>query len=250
MQMNTDVTKKNLDQKGYEVEGGSMGIVVTVDGPAASGKSSLSRELARRMGWSWVSTGAFYRGLAYAAHRMKFAVADEAGLAELAVSDKWHVKMTEESTEVFFGNENVTPLINAEEVGSLASKISHYPLVRKALLGAQRKCQDLSEGLVAEGRDCGTVVFPGAPAKIYLTARSENRAERRAKEQGIAAETIREAQSQRDLQDTTRKAAPLQIPENALVVDTSELSLDEVVALVEKHVRAALVLNKSPRKTF
>ncbi|MGE0633599.1 MAG: d(CMP) kinase, partial [Pseudobdellovibrionaceae bacterium] len=181
------------------------------------------------------------------AYRLKFYMADEAGLAELATSDKWQVRMTEERTEVYFGNENVTDNINAEEVGSLASKISHYPLVRKALLGAQRKCQDISQGLVAEGRDCGTVVFPGAPAKIYLTARSESRAERRAKEHNASAEAIREAQTQRDLQDTTRKAAPLQIPENALVVDTSELSLNEVVDLVEQHVRKAIPQATSPR---
>lgn len=234
------VKNGNKTNANERMSGFDMGIVVTIDGPAASGKSSVSRELAARLGWSWVSTGAFYRGLAYVAHVLKMDLNNEAGLAALAASDRWEVRMTEPQTEVYFESRNVTDLLNAEEVGNLASKISHYPSVRKSLLGAQRRCQNDVKGLVAEGRDCGTVVFPQAPVKIYLTARSESRAERRAKELGLSAEATHEAQSQRDHQDTTRKAAPLQIPENAVVVDTSELNLAQVVDLVETHVRATL----------
>jgi CMP/dCMP kinase len=218
------------------LESFDMGKVITIDGPAASGKSSVSRELARRLGWSWVSTGAFYRGLAYVAHATQTDLSDENKLAQLAISDVWDVKMTEGQTEVFFQGQNVTDKIFMEEVGNIASRISHYPAVRKALLAAQRHCSDATD-LIAEGRDCGTVVFPDAEVKIYLTAKSENRAARRAKESGLTQVELEAAQKLRDQQDSTRKTAPLQIPDQALVVDTSELGFEEVVDLVENHVR-------------
>lgn len=217
-----------------------MGRVVTIDGPAASGKTSVSRELARRLGWHWVSTGAFYRGLAYVAQRLNLDLDDEAKLSELSRSNVWRVEMAEYKTHVYFGDEDVTSEISREDVGNVASKISHFPRVRQSLLENQRDCSMRTEGLIAEGRDCGTVVFPQADVKIYLTARSESRAERRAKEQGLSAESLIEEQNQRDLQDSTRKAAPLQVPENALVVDTTTMDFDEVVNRVEAYVRSHL----------
>lgn len=217
-----------------------MGMVVTIDGPAASGKSSVSRELANRLGWQWVSTGAFYRGLGYAALRLKIDIADVKALSELAHSSEWRVVMGANRTQVFFKDEEVTDEIGREDVGNIASKISHYPEVRKALLEAQRNCSAGPQGLVAEGRDCGTVVFPQAQAKIYLTASSEHRAARRAAELGLDQGETQEAQKQRDKQDSTRKAAPLQVPENAFVVDTTEMGLDEVVNKVESFVRGKL----------
>lgn len=217
-----------------------MGMVITIDGPAASGKSTVSRELASRLGWEWVSTGAFYRGLGYAALQTNIDITDVPALAELAASDVWSVKMNASRTQVFFQNKEVTDDIFNEDVGNIASKISHYPQVRKALLDAQRDCSAGPQGLVAEGRDCGTVIFPQAQAKIYLTASSENRAARRAAELGLDQEETQVAQKVRDQQDSTRKAAPLQVPENALVVDTTDMGLDEVVAKVEAFVRSKL----------
>lgn len=217
-----------------------MGRVVTIDGPAASGKTSVSRELARRLGWHWVSTGAFYRGLAYVAQRTNANLENEKELAELSKSKVWRVEMAESKTRVYFGDEDVTDEIGREDVGNVASKISHFPKVRQALLDGQRDCSQRTEGLVAEGRDCGTVVFPTAEVKIYLTARSESRAERRAKEQGLSAEALIEEQNRRDHQDSTRKAAPLQIPENAHVVDTTTMNFEQVVAEVEKFVRTKI----------
>ncbi len=217
-----------------------MGRVVTIDGPAASGKTSVSRELARRLGWHWVSTGAFYRGLAYAAQRLDLNLQDEKLLSDLSRGDQWRVEMAEYKTHVYFGEEDVTEEISREDVGNVASKISHFPQVRASLLAGQRDCQARTDGLVAEGRDCGTVVFPDAEVKIYLTARSESRAERRAKEQGLSAEDLIEVQNQRDLQDSTRKAAPMKVPDNAFVVDTTTMDFEQVVETVEKHVRAVL----------
>lgn len=206
-----------------------MGKVITIDGPAASGKSSVSRELARRLGWNWVSTGAFYRGLGFVAHELGVDLNDENVLAELTHSDVWQVLMEPERTEVYFQGRCVTDDIGQEWVGGIASKISHFPKVREALLANQRDCADKTEGLVAEGRDCGTVVFPKAEVKVYLTANSEYRAERRAKELGLNVEETVAAQKVRDHQDSSRKTAPLQIPENALVLDTTHLSLAEVI---------------------
>lgn len=216
-----------------------MGRVITIDGPAASGKTTVSRELAKRLGWSWVSTGAFYRGLAYVADRLKYDLNDEAALARLAAGSQWRVEMNDDNTLVFLGNEDVTAHINTEHVGNIASKISHFPEVRKALLTPQRSCQDKSEGLVAEGRDCGTVVFPTAEVKIYLTARSENRAERRARDQGLSVQETAVAQAQRDQQDSSRKTAPMKVPDNAFVVDTTEMGWVEVVNKIENLFKSS-----------
>lgn len=212
-------------------------MVITIDGPAASGKSSVSRELARRLGWNWVSTGAFYRGLAFAAIQLDIDLDDVKALTELTHNPIWSVQMRDARTTVLFQNKDVTDLIAHEDVGNFASKVSHYPEVRKALLDAQRNCSAGPQGLVAEGRDCGTVVFPKAEAKVFLTANSEHRAARRAVELGLDKEDMAKAQQQRDLQDSTRKVAPMAIPEDAFVVDTTELNLDEVVDKVVGYVK-------------
>ncbi len=214
-----------------------MGLVVTIDGPAASGKTSVSRELAKRLGWNWVSTGAFYRGLAFCVDNLNVDLTNESEIAQLSKSNRWNVRMDEDQTRVFLDGQDVTEKISQEKVGSIASKISHFPSVRKSLLAPQRECAEKTQGLVAEGRDCGTVVFPDAEVKIYLTAKQENRAERRAKELGLSTEETVEATSIRDQQDSTRKAAPLQVPEKALVVDTTHLNFEQVVELIEEFVR-------------
>ncbi|MCB0349465.1 MAG: (d)CMP kinase, partial [Bdellovibrionales bacterium] len=189
--------------------------VITIDGPAASGKSSVSRELARKLGWAWVSTGSFYRGLAYVANELKYDFNDEEALANLAVSDVWQVRLDPERTLVYFKNKDVTLEAHSESVGTLASKVSQYPKVRESLLQAQRNCASNVPGLIAEGRDCGSVVFPTAMVKVYLTADQENRAQRRAIEKGEDAKHIAYAQKERDQRDSERKVAPLQVPENA-----------------------------------
>lgn len=217
-----------------------MGWVVTIDGPAASGKSTVSREVAKKMGWNWVSTGAFYRGLAFVAMQKKIQFDDISALLELSKSDIWSVKMLEDRTSVFYNNQEVTEMIFREDVGNFASQISHYPEVRKALLDSQRMCSFGPAGLVAEGRDCGTVVFPQAHAKIYLTADQTHRAARRAAEEGGSAENIMASQQQRDQQDSTRKVAPLQIPDHAFVLDTTHISLDDVVEKVEQFIRGKI----------
>ena len=220
----------------------SNSFVVTIDGPAASGKSSVSRELARKLGWNWVSTGAFYRGLAYVADREQVDFSSEQDLVALIHGDLWSVQMGEEKTHVLYRGQDVTDEIHMERVGNVASRISHFPRLREELLNPQRACASPRKGLVAEGRDCGTVVFPQASMKFYLTARSEDRAARRALEQSKSLDdTIRE-QQKRDEQDSQRATAPLAVPEGSEVVDTSQMGLDEVVTFVESRVREKLGL--------
>lgn len=214
-----------------------MGYVITIDGPAASGKSSVSRELAKKLGIPWVSTGAFYRGLGYAALHSKVDLKDPIALSELCSSDIWRIQMTTERTQVWYKDQNVTDQISQEEVGNVASQISHYPEVRQSLLDHQRNCALNQKGLIAEGRDCGTVVFPHAEVKIYLTARSDSRAHRRAQELGMDEKTTAALQKERDQQDSTRKVAPMQAAQDALVVDTSELTLEQVVWRIENEVK-------------
>lgn len=221
-----------------------MGFVITIDGPAASGKSSVSRELAKSLNIPWVSTGAFYRGLAYAALQLKIELTNRLNLSELAMSDIWKVEMTPEITKVLFQGKDVTSQIGQENVGNAASTISHYPEIRQSLLDHQRNCAIGVPGLVAEGRDCGTVVFPQAEVKIYITASSEHRANRRAQELGMDQKELELQQHIRDRQDSTRKVAPLQAPKDALVLDTTELSFSEVVERVHNFVDSKLSKQK------
>ena len=210
--------------------------VITIDGPAASGKSSVSRELARRLGWQWVSTGAFYRGLAYVALQLHTELDDVEGLRRLALSDVWSVELDAQNTKVFLHGKDVTEQIHHEDVGSFASRVSKIPEVRDALLESQRNLANKGN-VVAEGRDCGTIVFPSAAAKIYLTASSEHRAARRAAEKGADKDEIILQQKERDRQDSTRKAAPLQIPDGAFVVDSTDLNLDQVVDQIQEFIQ-------------
>lgn len=205
--------------------------IITIDGPAASGKSSVSRELAKRLGWKWVSTGAFYRGLAYVALKEDLLLpeADAQKLAALAASPVWSVRLDDDQTRVFYKNQDVTKEILSEENGTRASLISQIPEVRQALLQNQRNCAKGVPGLVAEGRDCGTVVFPNARLKLYLTASQEERARRRASQQGLDFQETQKEQTKRDHQDSSRSAAPMKVPEGARVVDSGGLELSQVV---------------------
>ncbi len=215
--------------------------VITIDGPAASGKSSVSRALAEKLGWNWVSTGIFYRGLAFLAMELKANVDDEQSILQLLTRQKWSIEMTREETQFVFNGKVVTDRLNQEQIGIIASKVSGFPEVRKALLQPQRDCLKRSHnGLVAEGRDCGTVVFPTAQIKFYLTAASTDRAIRRAKEEGKSVEETKTMQKERDTKDKSREVAPLQVPEGSHVIDTTGMSLSEVIDKVYGLVKSSL----------
>lgn len=214
--------------------------VVTIDGPAASGKSSVSRDLAARLGWKWVSTGAFYRGLAWVAVKEKLDLSDTKALVALCSSSVWKVEMLPEKTAVMWRGKDVSDEVFADSVGQQASQVSQLQEVRKALLQAQRDCANLGPGLVAEGRDCGTVVFPKAVLKVFLTASEEARAARRANEHGLALDKIQASQRDRDKQDSTRTAAPLQVPPDGKVLDTNHLTLTEATDQIYGWAKTAL----------
>lgn len=215
--------------------------VITIDGPAASGKSSLSRDLAARLGWKWVSTGAFYRGLAWVAGREGIDLSDVKALVDLCSDPVWQVELQPEKTAVIWRGKDVSNEVFAESVGEKASRVSRLQDVRKALLQAQRNCAKNVVGLVAEGRDCGTVVFPNAALKVFLTASEEARAARRAQEKGADLNQIQASQRDRDQQDRTRNVAPLQVPPDGKVLDTNHLSLPQAVDQVYAWAQTALV---------
>ena len=214
--------------------------LITIDGPAASGKSSVSRMVAHELGWPWVSTGAFYRGLALATMEQDLDPMDEAGVVALAEAKTWSVEMRPGDTGVFINGADKTEQIAGEEVGGLASRLSQSQGVRKALLQRQRDCYDPLRGLVAEGRDCGTVLFPQAITKVYLTANASLRAKRRREQQGQNQEETEALQKVRDKQDSERKFAPMRVADGALTIDSSYLSLEEVVAEVIKYYKSLL----------
>jgi CMP/dCMP kinase len=216
-------------------------VVITIDGPAASGKTSVSRDLANRFGWQWVSTGSFYRGLAAVAVKEGVDLGNPQALATLAKSNVWSVKMTPQETTVIYKNLRINDEVSKEETGMHASRISQYPEVRAALLPLQRDCAQATPVLVAEGRDCGTVVFPQAVLKVFLTASSESRAFRRSLEQeNTNLDSLKDLQKKRDEQDVNRKTAPMQIPEGALVIDSSALQRDQVVETIAAEVKKRL----------
>jgi len=218
----------------------SSNYVVTIDGPSASGKTSVSRELANSLGWKWVSTGSFYRGLAFVALKEKIDLDNSKKVVALAQSNLWSVEMTAMETVVNYRGQRVTPDTMKEEIGMYASQISQDPDVRQALLPLQRACSSPDHVLVAEGRDCGTVVFPQAILKIYLTASSDSRALRRSLEHSGSFEILKDLQKQRDQSDKGRVHAPLQVPPGAQVIDSSSMQRDEVVKKARELVNATL----------
>ncbi len=204
-------------------------LLITIDGPAASGKSSLSRSLAGKLGWKWLSTGVFYRGLAYLALLRK--VDTEREIASLIDKENWSVCLNEERTSFIYNEKDITPEVYTEAVDVLASRLAGFPLVRKTLRPFQRGCFEQNrQGLVAEGRDCGTVVFPNASLKIYLTAEDNIRAARRAHQRGsLPVDHVITLQKQRDIQDISRADSPLRPPEGAFIIDAGDCSFEEMV---------------------
>ena len=220
--------------------------VVTIDGPAGAGKSTVSRALAARLDFVYLDTGAIYRAVA-------LAVADDAALAarldaaagpdELrpgdrialgAIAASLPIEFEAAGTVVRLGGRDVSREIRSPEIGQRASKVSAVPEVRTALLGLQRRI-GAAGGVVVEGRDVGTVVFPDAEVKFFLTAQTPERARRRAAElraRGVDADEARvqEEIEARDRRDSERAVAPLACPPGAVVVDSSALSIEEVVS--------------------
>lgn len=208
--------------------------VITIDGPSASGKGTLSQLLARKLGWHYLDSGALYRVLAYAAQKTHTSLQDEHALMLLAVDLPLRFIPQRENYQIMLEDEVVTDQLRTQECAAAASIISAYPSVRDALLTRQRNFQK-APGLVTDGRDMGTVVFPWADLKIFMEASAEERAARRFKQlqnSGINAniETIFSALQERDVRDRTRAVSPLQPATDAVFVDTTGLTIAESLA--------------------
>ena len=208
--------------------------VITIDGPTASGKGTVAHRVADSLGFHYLDSGALYRLTALSALRRDTDLADEHALAKLAE----HLHCSFQGGDIILSHENVTDAIRAEEVGNTASKIATFPAVRHALTGLQLSFRK-APGLVADGRDMGSVIFPHAPLKVFLTASVAARAGRRYKQlidKGFSAnmeDLLMDLQA-RDDRDTKRTIAPLVPAEGAYVLDTSEMTADEAVDQVLK----------------
>ena len=211
--------------------------IITIDGPSGAGKGTAARLVAEQLGWHLLDSGAIYRVLAVATLHHQLTIEEEEPLIPIAAHLDVQFEITNEGEgKVILEGEDVSRSIRTEEVGNIASKIAAFPRVREALLRRQRAFK-VSPGLVADGRDMGTVVFIDAPVKVFLTASAEERAERRfnqLNEKGFDVKIGRLLDDirQRDERDQTRTVAPLIPAEGALIVDSTDLSIDEVVAKI------------------
>ncbi|MDD6318630.1 MAG: (d)CMP kinase [Succinatimonas hippei] len=222
----------------------SKATVIAVDGPGGAGKGELTRRLASELGFKLLDSGAIYRVLAYAARKAGLALFDEDSLCQEAAVMDLSFEPTEKGVHVLLGGQDVSSAIRTEEAGVNASKVAQLPSVRKALLQRQRDFRQ-EPGLVADGRDMGTVVFPDAQVKIFLDAAAEVRAQRRVKQLQSAGkeadfELILSEIKERDERDRNRLIAPLKPADDAVVLDSSELGIDEVFARAMEIIKSRI----------
>jgi cytidylate kinase len=214
--------------------------IITIDGPAGAGKSTISLLLAKKLGFLYLDTGAMYRAVALSALRKGIDFSDVAALHEICRDIDINFRSAGDNYRVYIGEEDISDEIRRPEIDMLSSKISAIKEVRDAMTGLQRRIVRKG-GVVAEGRDMGTVVFPDADYKFFLTASAEIRAGRRYKErlgrgEHISMEQVETEIGKRDEQDKTRIIAPLRPALDAMIIDTTALGIDEVVEEVIKRI--------------
>ena len=219
-------------------------LVITIDGPAGSGKSTTAKLVARRLGYTYLDTGAMYRAMAVKALRAGIDPGDLEGLARLAETTEIDVKTLADGTRVLLDGEDVTIHLRGPDVTQASSPVSAVPAVRERMVELQRRIGS-GGGIVAEGRDMGSVVFPGADVKIYLSASLRCRAERRRSELAACGEkaslaAVEEDIRRRDVRDSSREHSPLVVPQGAIEVDTTDLTIEEQVERVLDEVSKAV----------
>ncbi|QSX38941.1 (d)CMP kinase [Shewanella sedimentimangrovi] len=220
--------------------------VVTIDGPSGAGKGTIAQLLAKHFGWQLLDSGAIYRVLALAAIHHNVELENEEALTLLAahLDVQFLTGNDKDAIKVVLEGEDVTGAIRSQECSNAASKVAAFPRVREALLRRQRAF-NVAPGLIADGRDMGTVVFPTAPAKIYLTASAEERAQRRynqLRDKGFDVNIDRLLTEiiERDERDMNRPVAPLIPAEDALVIDTTGIAIDDVLAKAIDYIETQL----------
>ena len=216
------------------------GPIITVDGPSGAGKGTLCQMLAAKLSWALLDSGALYRVTALAAKQHAVAMDNEAGLEAIAahLDVQFQVSAEQAGVQVILEGENVTSDLRTEETGAIASQVAAVNVVRSALLERQRAFQQ-QPGLIADGRDMGTVVFPDAELKVYLTASAEERGQRRYKQLIEAGKDANLAQiindiEVRDDRDMNRAVAPLKPAEDAIVIDSTSMSIEAVFEQVQQ----------------
>lgn len=223
--------------------------VITVDGPSGSGKGTICTKLAAALGWVMLDSGALYRIVGWAALEKGIEPDDAETLVRMIAGMDISFPLTDAGFEIRLGSRVLKDELRAEPVSIAASKVAALPTVRSALLSLQRGLQKMP-GLIADGRDMGTVVFPQAALKIFLTASAEQRAQRRYKQLidkglGVSLRALLASIEERDERDRTRTASPLIPATDAIVVDSTHLSIEAVVQQILKHVEQRGLLVKS-----
>ncbi|MCG4453484.1 (d)CMP kinase [Pseudomonas sp. MMS21-TM103] len=216
--------------------------IVAIDGPSGSGKGTIAGLLAQKLGWNLLDSGALYRLLAFAARNHGVDLTNEEAMKVLAahLDVQFHAGAQGQGQRIILEGEEVTDAIRNEGIGAGASLVAALPAVREALLQRQRAFQEMP-GLVADGRDMGTVVFPDAPLKIFLTASAEERARRRylqlkAKGDDVNLASLLDEIRARDERDTQRAVAPLKAADDAIQLDSTDLSIEQVLELILNEV--------------
>jgi len=217
-------------------------LIITIDGPAGAGKTTVSRILAHRLGYKYIDTGALYRAVAFEVRAAGLSPHDDAGIEKLCSIIHLKFVRNEKGLRLQSNDLDITDQIREPEITMLASEVSSNPSVRRYLLDLQRDMAK-GKGVVAEGRDMGTVVFPNADIKFYLDASPKTRAVRRHKEfMSVSSQTLKEVErdiKKRDKNDSTRIFAPLKPAEDATIIDSTDLTLHQVVELMLCHIENA-----------
>lgn len=219
-----------------------MSMNIAVDGPAGAGKSTIAKRLAKNLGFIYVDTGAMYRAMAYYFLQNGIAAEDEAAIAAACPDVDVTIAYEDGEQQVILNGRNVNGAIRTEEVGNMASATSVYPVVREKLVELQRQLAARSD-VIMDGRDIGTCVLPDAQVKIYLTASSATRAKRRFDELSAKGESCDLAEVERDIidrdyRDMHRETSPLKQADDAVLVDSSDMDIDEVVAAITEVYRS------------
>lgn len=221
--------------------------VITIDGPSGSGKGTLALRLANHFHWHYLDSGVLYRALGWVAAHEQLDTSDEAALAQAAKAMNLRFVVHANAVTIMLNEQDVTAPLRTEKVGVMASKVSAYPAVRDALMQLQRNFRQ-APGLVTDGRDMGTIIFPDAPLKIFLDADAKVRASRRLKQlQGMGIDaniaTLVQELKERDERDRNRAISPLKPAADAVIVDTSTSSIDDVFAQISSMAAKQLGLS-------